>query len=355
MKKLFQNTAKILGALAFAVALYLITVIVAGTVTDYRPQPVTPIEIAGGKPSEVIHDSTFTFLSWNIGFCGLGAEMDFFYDGGKMVRPGKDRVKKYTAGILEFLKSNDTIDFILLQEVDRNSSRTGKQDETVLINKELPGYVSSFGLNYKVWFVPVPLLNPLGKVEMGQMILSGFQPRTAERFSYSSKYAWPKRLFMLDRCFIVNRFPLQNGKQLCVINTHNSAYDAGGKLRNTEMLQIRDFMLNEFQNGNYVVAGGDWNQNPPGYDSSMLRKNFKAVALETIDKSLFPPEWQFVFDAKNPTNREIDAPLTPGKTAATIIDFYILSPNIDALGIGVSPMDFSYSDHEPVILKIKLR
>jgi len=27
-------------------------------------------------------------------------------------------------------------------------------------------------------------------------------------------------------------------------------------------------MLDEFGKGNYVIAGGDWNQNPPGYKPS---------------------------------------------------------------------------------------
>ena len=87
---------------------------------------------------------------------------------------------------------------------------------------------------------------------------------------------------MLDRCFVVSRFQLENGKELVLLNTHNSAYDAGGKMRDEEMPVIRDLMLKEFEKGNYVVAGGDWNQNPPSYDISKMNAGNPAVYREKL-------------------------------------------------------------------------
>ncbi len=264
-------------------------------------------------------------------------------------------VNKYTLGVLDFLKSVDTVDYIFLQEVDKNSARTGNQDEVKMVENNMSEYVASYGTNYDVWFVPLPFIKPLGKVEMGQMILSRFQPETAQRFSYFSKYAWPKRLFMLDRCFLVSKFSLSNGKELVVFNTHNSAYDANGKLRDVEMPLIRDLMVQEFKKGNYVVAGGDWNQNPPGYETEKMDKTYPAVYGQKIDKPLFPDGWHFVFDPTHPTNREIDAPLTPGKTDVTVIDFFILSPNVEAQQIKVVPLNFQNSDHNPVFIKLRIK
>lgn len=335
--------------------LYLGGIILVGTFTDYRPEPVTELEIQGESIPGAIGDSTLTFLTWNIGFCGLGAEMDFFYDGGEMVWPTSEQVKNYTAGVLDFLQSVDSIGFILLQEVDKNSARTREQDEIMLIAEKMKGYTASFGTNYKVKFVPLPFTNPLGKVEMGQMNLSKYQPESSQRFSFFSAYSWPKRLFMLDRCFVVSRFRLVNGKELVLMNTHNSAYDVGGKLRNMEMPLIRDLMLEEYNKGNYVVAGGDWNQNPPGFEPAKVDPAFPAVKREILERSLFPAEWQFVFDPQKPTNREIDAPLTPGKTEVTVIDYFILSPNLQAEKIEVIRQNFKNSDHEPVFMKIKIR
>ena len=259
------------------IILYFSFIIIQAIATDYQPDEVEQLKIEGRPDNAEINDTVFTFLSWNIGYSGLGAEMDFFYDGGKMVHPTSELVDKYTAGILDFLESNDTIGFFLLQEVDRNSVRSGRQNQVKLIHKKLPDYSASFGINYKVRFVPLPFLNPLGRVEMGQLNLTRFYQDNAARYSYYSAYSWPKHLFMLDRCFVVSRFRLNIGKELVVINTHNSAYDSGGKLRQQEMRVIRDFMLKEFKAGNYVVAGGDWNQNPPDFKISEMNQEYHAV------------------------------------------------------------------------------
>ena len=349
---------KLLRAVFFPVvlvALYFVVVIIWGSITDYQPDDITTLEVQGNAKKLPSTDSTFTFLTWNIGYGGLGAEMDFFYDGGESVRPSPGRVKKYTQGILQFIQSNDSIDFIFLQEVDKNSARTGRLDETKMIRNAMPTFATSFGINYNVQFVPLPFFNPLGKIEMGQMTLSKYQPVESQRYSYHSAYSWPKRLFMLDRCFVLSRFKLQNGKELVLMNTHNSAYDAGGKLREEEMPLIRDLMLKEYQKGNYVVAGGDWNQNPPSFKKGELDGSYPGVNRVPMEGSLFPENWQIIYDLHHSTNREIDAPLVAGKTEVTIIDFFILSPNIEPEKIEVFPQNFQNSDHNPVYMRIKIR
>jgi endonuclease/exonuclease/phosphatase family metal-dependent hydrolase len=354
MRRKITFLLKILIFAGVVVILYLSVIIGIATVTDYKPEEISELEIRNGSRNKQISDSTFTFLSWNVGYFGLGAEMDFFYEGGKMVNPKKELVEKYSAEILNFLKSADSIDFIILQEVDKNSTRTGKLDETVDIMEILPGFSSSFGLNYNVKFVPLPITNPVGKVEMGQMNLSKYQPVSSQRHSYFSEYAWPKQLFMLDRCFVVSRFKMANGKELVLLNTHNSAYDPNGKLREVEMPLIRDFMLAEFNKGNYVIAGGDWNQNPPDYNLEKINKTYPSVIIEIMDSTMFPENWNFAYDPQRGTNRALNLPLTTGKTEVTIIDYFILSPNIEIEAIKTLSLGFQNSDHEPVFLKIKL-
>jgi endonuclease/exonuclease/phosphatase family metal-dependent hydrolase len=352
--KLFKISIKILFFIIAINVLYLGGIIIFGTLTDYKPADKVQLPITGNGNKNVLCTDTLTFLSWNIGFCGLGAEMDFFYDGGKMVRPSKDQIAKFTNGIMQFLKQNQNTDFIILQEVDENSSRTKGQNEIEEISLEMPDYFYSYDDNYKVKFVPIPYTNPLGRVEAGQMNLSKAKPVSSERIAYRSAYAWPKRLFMLDRCFIVSRFILENGKQLVLMNTHNSAYDAGGKLRMVEMPVIRELMIKEFEKGNYVISGGDWNQNPPDYDPEKVYKTYPPVKGIAMKGNFFPENWNIVYDPGIPSNREIDAPLQKGKTTSTIIDYYILSPNIEALEIITHQLDFEFSDHNPVSLKVRL-
>lgn len=351
IKKLFR----LLLLVIIVCCLYLVGVILYGTITDYQPTDEIALAVYGNENAKVLNKDTFSILSWNIGFCGLGGEMDFFYDGGKMVHPTKELVNKYTAGVTGFLQENKPVDFIILQEVDENSSRTGKQNEVEILSGALPGYSYSYAENYHVRFVPVPFTNPLGKVKAGQMNLSEIQPTESVRYAFHSSYAWPKRLFMLDRCLVLSRFKQDNGKQLVILNTHNSAYDAGGEMRNAEMPLIRDIMLEEYAKGNYVVAGGDWNQNPPTFNPELVNKKYPVKVQEKIEDGFFPDEWSIIFDTKNPTNRNIETPLTEGETLTTIIDYFILSPNVEAIKVGIIPQNFTYSDHEAVKLTFALK
>ncbi len=335
--------------------LYLGGAILVATITDYRPADVIPLGVqANGAPVGTI-SFPLKVLSWNIGYGGLGAEMDFFYDGGKMVRPGRAQADAFLAGILEELRSGAGADAVILQEVDKRSARTRGRDQTTAIAAALPGFAHSFGYNYVVRFNPVPILNPLGKIEAGQMTLSRIMPAASERIAYHSAYGWPKQLFMLDRCFLVSRFKTTDGKELVLLNNHNSAYDPGGNLRNVEMPLIRDFMVREHKNGNYVVAGGDWNQTPPGFDPAGLRGRFPGHASDSMDAALFPAGWTIAYDPTTPTNRSLDTPLRPGVTGTTVIDFFILSPNLRVLEVAARPLDFAFSDHNPVYLEVGLK
>jgi len=94
------------------------------------------------------------------------------------------------------------------------------------------------------------------------MTFSDFLPTEAIRYAYPLIADWPDKLFLLDRCFLLNRYPLEKGNELVIINTHNSAYVYDSILRIEELQILKKIMLDEFGKGNYVIAGGDWNQKP---------------------------------------------------------------------------------------------
>jgi len=143
------------------------------TLDDYRPDEVTRV-FAEQDPAVLPDSGTFDLLIWNIGYGGLDASMDFFYDGGKRVRPTEEQAIVNLEGILSTLKNYSDFDMILLQEVDRNSKRSHHLDQYKEIENAFSGYTTAFGMNYKVTFVPVPLKAPMGKVESGLMSLSKY-------------------------------------------------------------------------------------------------------------------------------------------------------------------------------------
>jgi endonuclease/exonuclease/phosphatase family metal-dependent hydrolase len=219
----------------------------------------------------------------------------------------------------------------------------------------LPGYESVFAINYDVPFVPIPLNNPMGKVVAGMMCFSGYKARSSERVSFQGNFKWPKNLFMLNRCFIMERYVFSSGKVLVMINTHNSAFD-DGTLRKAELNLLRKTALDEYQKGNYVLVGGDWNLNPPGYELSGITSGDVSVSTDLYNASdhLMPEGWVWAFDDTTPSNRYVDEPYQKGKTKTTIIDYFLLSPNIQLINIKTIDLGFKYSDHNPVKMNVQL-
>ena len=136
--------------------LYLGGNILLAFLTEYRPKPIEDVEVLSPKPTSapsIIQDSILTFFTWNIGYGGLGAETDFFYDGGKMSVIPEDWVKKYTQGIYNTAKQHADADFLFFQEVDRKGKRSHNIDEVTGIKKTLRNDAAVFALNYDVRFL----------------------------------------------------------------------------------------------------------------------------------------------------------------------------------------------------------
>lgn len=337
------------------VFLYFVGVIGYAMVTDYQPEPQTPLTLYS-EGSKTVASDTLAFISWNIGYAGLGAESDFFYDGGKTVRMPKPVVEKNLAGIENLLKEwRDQVDGFLLQEVDRSSKRSWELDEFARIQSLLPGFSSAFAVNYQVGYVPVPFVEPMGKVNGGLASFLRFSPTSSVRHAFEGNYDFPTYLFFLDRCFLVQRVPTADGKELVLINTHNSAYD-DGTLKQAQMEQLKAVLLAEYEQGNYVIVGGDWNQYPPQFAG---HPGFEVERTEDNARFFVPEDypaagWTWAWDPEVPTNRQLRQAWNPETTPRVVIDYFLLSPNVNLVEIRGLAEDFAYSDHNPVFLQVQI-
>ena len=340
--------------------LYLILILVGAfllfllyaSIDDYRPDEKEVV--FQGEPVRVLCDSSeLRLLNWNIGYAGLDASMDFFYDGGEQMRPVEAGVISNINGIMSFLETYRDHDFILLQEVDRDSKRSYHMDQVERLGKVLSGFHPTFGKNYDVSFVPIPLKEPMGKVRSGLLTMSAHECSNSTRYSFPGNYSWPMSLFMLDRCFLVNRYVVSGDRELVLINTHNSAYD-DGSLRTRQMDHMKEFLLEEYQMGNYVLVGGDWNQTPHGFEPEWTDQPFDTLNLTYIEQGYPANGWTWAFDYSTPSNRRVKEPYSRGSSLTTVIDGYLLSPNIRLKRIQTHDMDFQYSDHQPVELHVVL-
>lgn len=355
-----------LQALALVIALYFIVIFVQGWLNDWQPaEGPSPITVAPAAAQTVVGDSVLRFVVWNVGYGGLGAESDFFYDdegmfysGSSMVRSSKESVEKNLRGATDFLKST-AADFFLLQEVDMESDRSHRVRHYDAFVQSLPGFAATYAPNYQVDRVPIPLLEPwnaYGMVNSGLGTFSRFQPGEAVRYQLPGTYPMPDRIFQLDRCAALHRFATTRGKELVVINLHNSAYDPGDKIKAIQMPYLRDLALAEYAKGNYVVLGGDWNQCPPHFrfDAFMPGKAGKYVQ-GNIPPDFFPEDWIFAYDPVTPTNRKTRDPYVKGQTFETLIDFFLVSPNVRVKTVKGMNQGFQYSDHQPVWMEVELR
>ncbi|MFT6938235.1 MAG: endonuclease/exonuclease/phosphatase family metal-dependent hydrolase [Saprospiraceae bacterium] len=361
--KILKTTLKIIGSLIGLFLLYVIITILHGTATDFQPEEKVTVDITGPTAQKVIEDSLISLVTWNVGFGGLGAKDLFFYDDNGTfstshpVIPPKENSVRNHKGMNDFIK-NTKVDFYLIQEVDKNSKRSYHNNQYEDLQAQTPNYSGSFAMNYNVKRVPLPIAHfwgTLGKVESGLASYSKYQPTEATRYQFPGNYSWPMRIFQLDRCFLVNRFDTKNGKELVVINTHNSAYDKGGKLKTGQMEYLKNYLITEYEKGNYVVVGGDWNQCPPYFPFDKLMPG-KGGAYETInvEADYLPKDWVWAYDPLMPTNRKSSEIYSAGETFTTLIDFFLISPNLSVKKIKTINQRFEFSDHQPVYIELNL-
>jgi endonuclease/exonuclease/phosphatase family metal-dependent hydrolase len=333
--------------LLVAVSLFIIFLVFTFFIDYKSPKQ----QIIAKNNCETLICDTFSILSWNIGYAGLDASMDFFYEGGERSRQSEEKTIENLQKICRFIKNNDSVNFILLQEVDINSRRSYNINEFEKIESSLTSFSSYFSINYDADFVPLPIFKPTGKVLSSLAFCTKNKVCELTHYAYPNKMKLPMRAFLYDRCFIAARYSLQNGRQLVIINTHKSAFD-NGLQRVAEMDFLKQFITDEYNRGNYVIVGGDWNQNPPFCsEKSKETEHFTAIK---ISEDFLPADWHWCV-GNIATNRYLDKPYIKGNSTTTTLDFFLASPNVECVEINVVDLQFANSDHNPLIARFRLK
>ncbi len=292
-------------------------------------------------------------------------------------------------------------DVYFLQEVDKDSKRSFHIDETEYLKSSL-NMEGLFAYNFKCDFVPYPL-PPIEKVNSGIFTMTDLKVNSAARLALPESFSWPVKTCNLKRCMQETRIPLEGtDAELVLINFHLEAYDDGdGKIAQSKMLAEK--LSKEYEAGNYVIAGGDFNQTFEGMDkypitnddgdgkiaqskmlAEKLSKEYEAgnyviaggdfnQTFEGMDKypitntenwvpgiigqDTLPEHFSFAVDDTYPTCRLLNAPYTGSYETSQVyvIDGFIVSDNITVSDISVINTDFEYTDHQPVQMEISLK
>lgn len=352
-KRILIGIGSGIGVLVAAAAVLLLVL----TVGEYRPDDVEELSVGGSCSKELSVGDSVTVMSWNIGYGALGDNADFFMDGGSHVDTATtERVMENLEAITAEIKSVQP-DLLLLQEVDTDSKRSHNIDEQQAILEQLDGYENTYAYNYKVLYVPYPLPT-IGKVECGIATLSSYEVSIAERVSLPCPFSYPVRLCNLKRCLMVDRIPVKDSdKELVLVNLHLEAYDSGeGKAAQTAML--RELLEREAAAGNYVIAGGDFNQ----VFSDVDMNRFPVISDEMwapgmIDVSEFADDLHCMMDSDTPSCRSLDQPYAGADRENFqyyIIDGFIVSDNLSVESFETRDLQFVNSDHNPLVMRVTL-
>ncbi len=354
------------------ISILLLAVIVGGYIcylqTNYcRIEDNLKLSVKNQQETIAKTDTEYSILTFNVGFGAYNHDFSFFMDKGKMKDGTEVQGEKSKAeseeivltninGATEIIKTYNP-DFCLLQEVDTFSTRSHFVNQKSIFETEFSGYGSVFGDNFHSVFLCYPLTDPHGSVQAGLLTFSRYKIREAIRRSYPVDESFITKFFDLDRCFVVTKIPVENGKDLVIINSHLSAYDKGGIIRKQQIEMLRNVLTAEYNNGNYVIVGGDFNHALCGTEKSFVGEQEIPEWVSVMSDDDIPEHFH-IAKAENinevPTCRSTDIPYSRGVNYVSVLDGFIFSDNILAEAENIDT-DFKFSDHNPVILKFRLK
>ena len=362
LRKFLKIVAGIIVVIAVIVAAYLAYMVL----TYSRIPDNQQLDVENNQEAVLECDKSYSALTYNIGFGAYTDDYTFFMDTGMMEdgtptqgenswAVSKESVQECISADISLINGLGT-DFVLLQEVDTDSTRSYHVDQAAAFKEAFSDKAAVQAVDYHSSFLFYPITQPHGFANSSLLTLSSAQVDSATRYSYPVADDLSKFLD-LDRCFSACRIPVANGHELVLINSHMSAYDEGGTIRKQQLETIGAFLSSEYEKGNYVIMGGDFN-------------HALCESVEMYESKQQVPEWVAVFSdddlpdnfsvvrAENledvPTCRGADIPYEKGVDYTTTVDGFIVSSNVKATAQNIDNA-FKYSDHNPVKLSFTLK
>jgi endonuclease/exonuclease/phosphatase family metal-dependent hydrolase len=147
----------------------------------------------------------------------------------------------------------------------------------------------------------------------------------------------------------VARIPIEGAEAgWTVAVVHLAAFDADATVRTRQLRELLAWADAEYQRGQHVVLGGDWN-------FEIAETNFPHTTTDEFLFWLFPfpqdalPEgWRIAADANVASVRTNERPYVAGENYTTVIDGFIVSPNVSVEEVRGFDLGFAHSDHQPV-------
>ena len=349
---------KIRYLIAAPVAVVLIYVLYVILSYDRIPDMQALEPVSGTAKEAAETGRAYTVVTQNCGFGAYSPDFTFFMDGGtESWAESKESVIANTDAAAEEVLSFDP-DFVLLQEIDTDSTRSYHVDQSERMAGFFDGFDRVFAVNYHSAFLMYPFTQPHGASNSGIMTFSRFPISSALRRSLTISTGFSKFLD-LDRCYSVSRIPVKDGKELVLYNIHSSAYGGSDEIRTAQITQLTEDMLAEYKKGSYCVCGGDFNHDFTGDSAIVLggsgtgefgwAQPFPAELLpEGISRCIDYDDESLVATCRN-----CDVPYGPD-CKVFVVDGFLVSDNVSVLELHNVDTGFAYSDHQPVVMRFQL-
>ena len=390
MRKLIRKILKIIGSVLAVILLALAGYIIYLYASYHRIEDNLQLQVettrgtANETTNETNNETTeantlttgkkYSALTYNIGFGAYTPDFSFFMDGGKSSwAKSKESVLETIQGAGELAASKDP-DFAMIEEVDLNSTRSYHVNEYNILKDCFPDYYYVFAQNYDSAFLFYPFTQPHGSSKSGIGLFSRYPVTSALRRSFPVSTSFTK-FFDLDRCYSISRVSVNNGKELVIFALHMSAYGNSDAIREGQIAMLAADMQKEYEAGNYVLCGGDFNhdlkasadeENPEtgkeDQSNSNSDREYESWAYPFPREEL-PEHFSFCLDQLSKEERSnlwnsarnADMEYIPGETYTVTLDGFIISDNIECLSYENINTGYSYSDHDPVYVEFKLK
>ena len=320
-KKIWKIPLGILAGLAIIVVVYLAYIMISYN----RIEDNLPLDSQGKALHEMAKtDTEYTAITYNLGFGAYTQDFTFFMDGGTQ----------------SWANSKESV-------ID------------CIIRNEFNDYSSTLAINFHSAFLFYPIWQPHGASNSGLLTQSNMQITSGLRRSLPIAET-VKKIVDLDRCYSINRINVENGKELVIINAHLSAYGTNGDLQEKQIKMLFTDMSSEYDKGNYVICGGDFNHDFPGNSKEVFNKDLTEEHSWAADfpDEMIPEHFKKISDYESglitPSCRNCDKPYGPD-CYTVIVDGFIVSDNIEVTYNDVIDSQFMFTDHNPVKMKFMLK
>lgn len=351
-KRVIITLCIVLAAIVLAVLSYLLYVVLS----YHRVEDNLKLEIEGNAADAVPVGTELSLLTYNIGFGAYSPDYSFFMDGGEHSRAlSKDAVINNTNGALNVIKDKKP-DLVLLQEVDTDGTRSHHVNQKNIITESFGEFDSVFAENYDSPYFLYPFHEPIGANKSGILTLSRFNIESSVRRSLPVEKSISK-YFDLDRAYSVSVIKTENGRDLVLYNVHLSAYTSDGTISEEQLKLLSEDMLLQYEQGNYIIAAGDFNKDMLGDSSKYFeRPEGQYNWAAPFNDSLLPQGISSYSGSNVPTCRNADSAFRGDGTDFVLsVDGVLVSDNVEVLSCETVDTSFAYSDHNPVSLRFVLK